>query len=61
MLKSRVDNYAKQFRDIDTLSKEIQNDSLIDDENAKEIDLQAQDAVNRWSALKYALDGRLDK
>jgi hypothetical protein len=61
VLNSRIDNYGKQFRDVDAFSKEIQNDPLIEDEKAKEIEKQAQDLINRWSALKYDLDGRIDR
>ena len=61
VLKSRVDNYGKQFRDVDSFSKEIQKDPLIEDEKAKQIEDQAQDMINRWSALKYDLDGRIDR
>ena len=61
VLKSRVDNYGKQFRDADGFSKEIQKDPLIEDEKAKQIEDQAQDMINRWSALKYALEGRIDR
>lgn len=61
VLKSRVDNYGKQFRDADTFSKEIQNDPLIEDDKAKQIEDLAQDMINRWSALKYDLEGRIDR
>lgn len=61
VLKSRVDNYGKQFRDADTFSKEIQKDPLIEDEQAKQIEDHAQDMINRWSALKYDIEGRIDR
>ncbi|XP_028414134.1 dystrophin-like isoform X2 [Dendronephthya gigantea] len=61
VLKSRVDNYGKQFRDADDFSKEIQKDPLIEDDKAKQIETQAHDMINRWSALKYGLEGRIDR
>jgi hypothetical protein len=34
---------------------------LIEDKKAKQIEDQAQDMINRWSALKYDLEGRIDR
>ena len=56
-----MDNYGKQFRDADDFSKEVQKDPLIEDEKAKQIENQAHDMINRWSALKYGLEGRIDR
>lgn len=61
MLKSRVDNYGKQFREILAFADDIQRDPLIEDEKARAMLEEGQDMTNRWSALKHDLQGRIER